>query len=142
MRTIWWCPTARRPARLGPRRGVTLVELVTAAALAAFAALLAVETVRGAALGHAVDEAVYEAARLAASPGGTTDEARSAAARLLRAAGVRAAIIQIGSDQDVAGADLVTVRISVPLQANALLAPPLASNDTLHRQLTLPLRDR
>ncbi len=77
------------------RRGATLVEFSLVVPILFLLFFGAVEFARVAMIRHTVDNAVYEAARVAIIPGATQDEAIREARKLLNAVGIQAPSITV-----------------------------------------------
>jgi Flp pilus assembly protein TadG len=119
------------------RGGATVVEFAIVTPLVFMLAFSAIEFARVMMIRHSIDNAVYEATRLAVIPGATAQQARAETERLLRAIGVRTAIIEVSPATITADTPRVTVRVSVPLDANSYIPQQFFAGKTLRRELSL-----
>lgn len=105
------------------RRGTTAVEFALASPLIFFLLFGAVELARIQFIRHAAENAAYEAARYAITPGATATNARNHAVDFMTRVSAR------DSTADVTPATLsdstteVTVTVSVPLDRNCWISP-------------------
>ncbi len=97
----------------------------------------AVEFARVAMVRHTVDNAVYEAARVAIIPGATQSEAIAEARRLLNSVGIQAPSITITPSVLAKDTPQVTVQITVPMNANSYVPPQYFAGRSITRQLTM-----
>ncbi|MEM7811557.1 MAG: TadE/TadG family type IV pilus assembly protein [Planctomycetota bacterium] len=135
------CPVPSRVRR--PRRGATAVEFAIVAPIA-FGLIFAVfefswlNVVR-----HTVDNAAYEANRIAIVPGATAAEAVAEAERILATVGVRDAVVTVSPGTIVDTTDVVTVSIDVPVDSNTLsLAAFTAGRNVASHSTLATERDR
>ena len=119
------------------RRGATLVEFAIVVPVVMLFTFAAIEFTRVISIRHSVDNAVYEAARLAMVPGGTAADAQNESGRLLAAMGISDYLVDITPAVLTNDSPTVTVRISVPLDANSYLPQNFFAGRTLRRELTL-----
>jgi Flp pilus assembly protein TadG len=123
--------------RLRKRRGATMVEFAIVAPVVILFVFAAIEFTRVISIRHSVDNAVYESARLAMVPGGTATDAQNESRRLLAAMGIKDYLVDVTPAVLTSDSPTVTVRISVPLDANSYLPQKFFAGRTLRRELTL-----
>ncbi len=97
----------------------------------------AVEFSRVAMIRHSMDSAVYEAARSAIIPGGTSTGAQDEARRILAIIGVSRPTIVVSPSRIDRDTPQVTVRITVPLDANSYGPQQYFAGSSITRELTL-----
>lgn len=108
-------PACRRRARRLRRRGATAVEFALVAPIVFLLFFGAIEIARLSFLHHTAENAAYEAARKAIVAGGTEQNARAEATRLLEA--VQAGNnVEVDVDEEV---DRVAVEVRVPVADNS-----------------------
>lgn len=95
------------------------------------------ECVRLKTLRHAADNAAYEAARRAATPGAKVDEAVASASEVLARAGVTEASIVVTPGTLTADTARVTARVEVPVSDNSWFPAVLTSRNAIARETTL-----
>jgi Flp pilus assembly protein TadG len=132
-------PVHRRKDRRhrSARLGATVVEFALVAPLVFMLIFSAIEFARVMMIRHSIDNAVYESARIAIIPGATAADARAETERLLLAIGVRTAIVEVSPATISRDTPQVTVRVSVPLDANSYIPQQFFAGKTLRRELTL-----
>jgi Flp pilus assembly protein TadG len=132
-------PRIRRKSRCRvlPYRGATMVEFALVVPIVFILFFAVVEFARVAMIHHSIDNAVYEAARTAIIPGGTATRAQDEARRLLNIVGVSRPSIVVTPQTIVRETPAVTVRITVPLDANSFLPLQYFAGRSLVRELTL-----
>ena len=125
--------------RLAPhvRAGATMVEFAFVVPIVFILFFAAVEFSRVAMIRHTVDNAVYEAARTAIIPGGTAGGAQTEARRLLAVVGVSRSSIDVIPSRILRSTPKVTVRISVPIDANSYVPSQYFAGRSVTRELTL-----
>ena len=92
---------------------------------------------RALSLRHAMENAAYEAARVAMVPGATAEEARGAAGGLLGLAGARGAAVTIEPATITALTEEVTVTLSVSAAGSGCVLSGVFLNLTLEESCTL-----
>ena len=119
------------------RRGATVVEfaVVTAFVFAAFFA--AFEFCRVAMIGHTAANAVYEGARVAIVPGGTSAQARARASELLSVVGVNNASVTVQPATITDQTQEITVGVSVALNDNTFVPLQFFGGKSVNRELTM-----
>ncbi len=125
---------ARRPT---VRRGTTAVECVLCLPLLLALLFGAIEYGRAFQVRHTLQNAAYEGARKAMVPGGTADDARSEAERVLSTVGVRNATIDVSPAAITLATPSVTVTISVQTDAVGYSTPLVLGNRVLREACTL-----
>jgi Flp pilus assembly protein TadG len=124
----------RSPA---PRRGTTAVECALCLPLLLLLLFGAIEFGRAFQVLHTMENASYEAARVALVPGGTAGEARAEANNVLSTVGVTAARIDVTPAVITPYTTEVTVAISVNTDAVSYAAPLVLKNRYLRQSCTL-----
>ena len=119
------------------RRGATMVEFALVVPIVFILFFAAVEFSRAAMIRHSIDNAVYEAARIAIVPGGTATAAQVEARRILSAVGVVRPSIVVTPSQIDRQTPQVTVRVTVPMDANSYVPPQYFAGRSITRELTL-----
>ena len=119
------------------RRGATVVEFAMVVPIVFILFFAAVEFSRMAMIRHAVDNAVYEAGRVAIIPGGTAADAQTEARRVLSSVGVALPAIVVTPSVIERTTQQVTVRITVPLNANSYVPPQYFAGRSVIRELTM-----
>lgn len=127
-----------KPAIRQSRRGAVTVEFALVIPLFLLFAFASVEFARLNFVRHAVDNAAYEAARMAIVPGASSTDVRDRANHYLEnVAEVAGSTIVVTPDPITTTTEEVTVSISVPLDQNAWVAPKFAAGATIIRSSTL-----
>lgn len=103
------------------RTGAAMVEFAIVSPLLFLFFFTAFEFCRVAMIRHTVDNAVYEAARLAIIPGGTGADATQEAQRILNSLGIDDANIVVTPSNINNATENVTVQITVPLDSNSFV---------------------
>lgn len=126
-----------RISRLATRNGAALVEfaVVLPIILLIFAGMIEISRVL--LLQHSADTAAYEGARSAMVPGASSDEAVKAAQTLLLAAKLNSSTITVTPQLITEEPPLITVRVEIPIAANAWIAPFWFSNNCVTSEVTL-----
>lgn len=119
------------------RRGVALVEfaIVFPIVLLIFAGMIEISRVL--LLQHSADTAAYEGARSAMVPGATAAEASQAAQTLLLAAGLKSSVITVSPALIQEDTPLITVRVEIPIAANAWISPHWFQGSRIVSETTL-----
>jgi len=130
-------PIDCRAAKRRLRRGAAMVEFAMMVPIVFTLAFAAIEFARVLMIRHSVDNAVYESARLAMIPGSSSAEAKGESERLLRVVGVTDFLIEIVPAVLEKESPEVTVRITVPLDANSYLPQQFFAGRAIRRELTL-----
>jgi len=123
--------------RVGSRRGATMVEFALVVPIVFILFFAAVEFSRVLIVRHTVDNAVYEAARVAIVPGATVADVQTEAARVLSTLGVVMPTIVVTPDPITRTTPQVSVRITVPVAANSYVPPQYFARSVITRELTL-----
>ncbi len=123
--------------RRGRRSGAAVVEFAVVAPLVFLFFFAAFEFARMNLLRHTVEMAAFEGARCGIVPGATAIEARQRANGILSVVGARDATINVTPDIIDLQTKEVTVRIQVPLDANAWVTPYFLRGMQIDRQFTL-----
>jgi Flp pilus assembly protein TadG len=126
----------RRPKHAS-RRGTTAVECALCLPLLLLLLFGGIEFGRALQVRHTLENAAYEAARVALVPGGTAGEARAEANRVLGTIGVTGATIDVTPATITTATTEVTVAISVSTSAVGYSAPLVLSDRTLRQSCTL-----
>lgn len=119
------------------RRGATLVEFALVVPILFVLFFASVEFSRVAMIRHTVDNAVYEAARTAIIPGGTTTAAQDEARRILTVVGIINPSIEVTPSPLTRSTPQVTVRIAVPINSNSYVPPQFFAGRSITRELTM-----
>lgn len=119
------------------RRGATLVEFALVVPIVFLLFFAAVEFSRVAMIRHTVDNAVYEAARVAIVPGSTALDAQNEARRVLSSVDVNLPSIVVTPSRIERTTPEVSVRVTVPLNANSFVPPQFFAGRSITRELTL-----
>jgi Flp pilus assembly protein TadG len=138
MRTLVNNPRRRWVNPVVPRRGATVVEMAICAPVLFALVFGAVEFSQVNMIRNSADNAAYEGARAAVTPGATAASARKTAKDELTNLGIRGATVTV-TPSDLTGADTVTIDISVPLNKNFWTVPKFFKNITLNRTCTLQI---
>ncbi|MCY2993640.1 MAG: pilus assembly protein [Planctomycetota bacterium] len=123
--------------RRGRRSGAAAVEFAAVAPLVFLFFFAAFEFARMNMLRHTVEMAAFEGARCGIVPGATAMEAWERANGILSVVGAREATINVTPDVIDLQTKEVTVRIQVPLDANAWVTPYLLRGMQIDRKFTL-----
>lgn len=129
----------KRYMKNGGRRGATSLEFALVAPAFLLIIFCCVEFSRMSLLRNMTQNAAYEACRNVIVEGGNVQDARDEAERVLARMGAREATINVNDGQEIDfETQTVTVRIELPMQANALLLPYLFFGDrTLVSEMSL-----
>ncbi len=119
------------------RRGAALVEFALVVPIVFILFFAAVEFSRVAMVRHTVDNAVYEAARAAIIPGGSVADALAEARRVLGSVGIASPSISVTPARIDRLTPDVTVRITVPMNANSYVPPQFFAGSLITREVTL-----
>lgn len=111
----------KHPLSAKPRTGAAMVEFAIVVPLLFLFFFTAFEFCRVAMIRHTVDNAVYEGARLAIIPGGTSADATQEAQRILNSLGIDDANIVVTPSNIDNTTENVTVQITVPLDSNSFV---------------------
>jgi len=128
---------SRQTFFLPNRQGVTLVEFALVVPIVFLLFFAAIEFSRVAMIRHTVDNAVYEAARVAIVPGATALDAQNEARRVLSSVDVNLPSIVVTPSRIERTTPEVSVRITVPLNANSFVPPQFFAGRSITRELTL-----
>jgi len=129
---------SRHPCqKTSTREGTAVVEFALVVPIVFILFFAAVEFSRVAMIRHTVDNAVYEAARAAIVPGATAADAQAEARRVLSAVGVVVPTITVTPSRIDRATPMVSVRISVPINANSYVPPQYFAGRSITRELTL-----
>ena len=118
------------------RQGAAMIEFAIVAPLLFLFFFAAFEFCRAAMVRHTVDNAVYEAARVAIIPGATAAEARDTATRILSSIALNNATINIQPTVINRDTEDVTVTITVPYDQNSFVPHQFVGGDYVG-QLTM-----
>jgi len=131
----------RQYSHLRLRRGTQVVEVAFVLPIFFFFTMTGIEFARLLYVRHSVEQAAYEACRVAVTPGATQQLVRQKGGELLRAVGVRDFAINLAPfpPSAVINEDTrtVTVRVEVPFASNSFLPPTFFRNYVVRSQLTL-----
>jgi Flp pilus assembly protein TadG len=119
------------------RKGATIVEFAIVAPVFLLIILALFEFCWINVVRHTADNAAYEAARTVMVPGATAQEGRDEATRILRAVGAKQATVSVEPATIRTDTTQVTVRVDIPMDANALLLPRFTQGLQLRSQSTL-----
>lgn len=119
------------------RRGATVVEFALTFPLFLLFLLGAIEFGWLNVMRHTADNAAYEAARHAMVPGATKDEAIAKARSILRVVGARGANVTVSPSTITPTTPEITVKVEIPVDKNALLAPKFMKGRMLSSSSTL-----
>ena len=114
---------ARLIARASNRRGVVAVEFALSATVLILMLFVSLEFARMNMLRHSVDNAAYEAARRVIVPGGTAAEAEQTAQDIMDVVWARGVDVDVDPSVIQNSTPEVIVTVSVPADANGLIAP-------------------
>lgn len=128
---------SRQPYGMPNRHGATLVEFALVVPIVFLLFFAAVEFSRVAMIRHSVDNAVYEAARVAIVPGATALDAQNEARRVLSSVDVNLPSIVVTPSRIERTTPEVSVRVTVPLNANSFVPPQFFAGRSITRELTL-----
>lgn len=129
-----------RPLLLHPpqdRRGAALVEFAIVAPVFLLIVLALFEFCWINVVRHTADNAAYEAARTIMVPGASASEGIEEAQRILSAVGARDANVTVTPSQIRTDTTHVTVRVTVPMDTNAIILPQFSPGLELRSQATL-----
>lgn len=131
--------TICRGERTDARSGSVTVE--TAIILPVVFAIMfaAVDCARLNMLRNSVQNAAYEGARSAITPGSTATDAKDAAKKVLNGIGVKSYTITVSPSTITTSTDKVTVTISVPLKSNSWTAAAAKTTKNLVRSCTMTI---
>lgn len=131
----------RQYSHLRLRRGTQVVEVAFVLPIFFFFTMTGIEFARLLYVRHSVEQAAYEACRVAVTPGATQQLVQQKGGELLRAVGVRDFAINLAPfpPSAVINEDTrtVTVRVEVPFASNSFLPPTFFRNYVVSSQLTL-----
>ena len=113
-----------------------MVEFAIVAPLLFFFFFAAFEFCRVAMVRHTVDNAVYEAARVAIIPGATAAESRTIATQVLSTIGLNNASIDVSPANITRETERVTVTVRVPFDNNSFVPHQFVGGDCVS-QLTM-----
>jgi Flp pilus assembly protein TadG len=119
------------------RRGVATVEFALCAPVFFLFVFAMFEFTWMNVIRHTADNAAYEAARVAMVPGATATEARDEANRILRAIGVRGAVVGVTPEVLRPETRHVQVSVTVPMDRNSLIAQRFTRGRTIDASSTL-----
>ena len=134
-------PRYHHRSKAHSRRGTQVVEVSLVLPIFFFFVMTGIEFARLLYVRHSVEQAAYEACRVAVTPGANLAIVQQAGGNLLSAVGVR--------DYNIAMAPFpasptinertrtVTVTVEVPFASNSFLPPTFFRNYTIRSQLTL-----
>lgn len=129
--------TRSKTRRRKHRRGALTVEFAICAGIFFMTVMAGFEFTRFVFARHSVDQAAYEAARVAIIPGKTSTQIRSQAQVFLSAAGIRNATITITPTTFTTSTETVTVDISCRFNDNSWIPPTFLRNATIRSTITL-----
>jgi hypothetical protein len=131
----------RQRPHLGIRRGTQVVEVAFVLPIFFFFTMTGIEFARLLYVRHSVEQAAYEACRVAVTPGATQELVQQKGGELLRAVGVRDFAIHLAPFPPSAvineNTRTVTVRVEVPFASNSFLPPTFFRDYVVRSQLTL-----
>jgi len=133
-------PNISRPNghRLGnARRGTVMVEFAVVAPLLFLFLFAGFEFCRVAMIRHTVDNAIYEGARRGIIPGGTSAEVTAEAERVLSTIGLTTFSLNVSPALIDDTVDEITVRLTVPLDANTFVPAQYFIGQEITRELTM-----
>jgi Flp pilus assembly protein TadG len=123
------------------RRGTQIVEVAFVLPIFFLFTMTGIEFARLLYVRHSVEQAAYEACRVAVTPGSTQALVQQKGGELLRAVGVRDFTITLTAFPPAAVVDentrTVTVRVEVPFASNSFLPPTFFRETIVRSQLTL-----
>ncbi len=119
------------------RRGAIIVEFAICAPLFFLVVLALFEFSWLNVVRHTADNAAYEASRVAMVPGATANEAIAEAERIMGVVGTRGATVTVEPATILPETNQVTVRVAVPIDQNALLAPRFVGGRRIETKSTL-----
>lgn len=125
----------RRPAN--HRRGVATVEFAICAPILFLFFFAALEFSRANSIRQTVANASYEGARRGIVPGASVDDVKAATSGFLDMTMVSGAKIEVKPKDITSDTAEVTVKVSVPLNANAWIMPFFLKGETLVGSTTL-----
>ena len=131
--------TICRSERVDARSGSVTVE--TAIVLPVVFAIMfaAVDCARLNMVRNSVQNAAYEGARNAITPGATATDAKDAAKKVLNGVGVKNYTITVSPSTITTSTDKVTVTIKVPLKDNSWTAAAAKTTKNLERSCTMTI---
>lgn len=127
----------RAPKHRTRRNGAVLIEFALAAPITFIMVFALIEFSRVAMLTNTAENAAYEGCRAALIPGGTADQARTAASRLMSSIGAVNPTITVSPATITEATDEITVEVSLSLNTNAWLIPTFMRNQTLIKRCKL-----
>lgn len=134
-------PTFKRRRKPPNRLGAQVVEVACVLPLFFLFTMAGIEFGRLLYVRHSVEQAAYEACRVAVTPGSTQELAQQKGGDLLRAVGVRDFTITLAPFPPAAVVNestrTVTVRVEVPFASNSFLPPTFFRDTVVRSQLTL-----
>jgi len=119
------------------RHGAVLVEFAIVVPIVFILFFAAIEFSRVAMIRHTVDNAVYEGARAAIVPGATALDAQNETRRVLASVDIVLPSVVVTPARIDANTSEVTVRVTVPLNANSFVPPQFFAGRSITRELTL-----
>lgn len=131
-----------RAQRRGPsRKGTQIVEVAFVLPLFFLFVMSGLEFGRLLYVRHSVDQAAYEACRVAITPGASQALIQQAGQKFLNTVGVRDFTISISAFPAASAIDentrTVTVEVSVPFASNSFLPPTIFRDTVVRSRLTL-----
>ncbi len=130
-------PTTRKSSRRSSRRGALTVEFALCSAVFFLVVMAGFEFTRYTFARHSVDQAAYEAARVAIVPGKTANQIQTQAQQFLSAAGIRNATITITPSVFTTTTETVTVDIQCSFTDNSWIPPTFLRTATIRSTITL-----
>jgi Flp pilus assembly protein TadG len=119
------------------RRGAATVEFALCLPLLFLIFFTGYELCRTNMIRHTADNAAYEGARRAIVPGATASDAEDTAVALLNIVGASGATVAVSPTVIQDDTPEVTVTVTVPMDANAWVAPRLMKNKSIVSSFTL-----
>lgn len=130
-------PHTRRRFKKPRRRGAVVVEFAVVAPVFFVFIIGAFEFGRLNVIRHTVDNAAYEAVRLAIVPGATSTEAVDKANSILNVVGARGARVSVDPATLGPDVDNVTVTVEVPMVQNGWIVPRFTKAATMRSVSTM-----
>jgi len=119
------------------RRGAVAVEFALAAGILFLVLFVSVEFMRVNTIVNTAQNAAYEGARAAITPGTSVSAAKNAADSILRVIRVRQSTVTVDPSPIQEDTRELTVTVSVPLDKNSFIVPRFFLGRTLTRSCTL-----
>jgi Flp pilus assembly protein TadG len=132
-------PALRRPQKSDVRSGSVAVETAIVLPVLFMIMFAAIDCARLNMLRNSAQNAAYEGARNAITPGATSADATAAANKVLTSVGVKNYTITVSPTTITSATNSVTVTITVPLKNNSWTASAAQTTKNMVRSCTMTI---